>query len=187
MQTNNNGNQGRDSRDNQNDMNENTGNLGNSQYQQNMGSRGNSMDDEWSDSTQQGQEEGGQRMSGNDSDTRGMNSPGRTNSDQNTGWDSDSGSNRGDSRNMQSRTFNEDEETWEEEQRMGGSNANRGSEGNDWNQNDQMQRSPGRGSSEENRDASSGSFYADQEEEREKRRNNDGVRNNSGDDFDTDY
>ena len=48
-----------------------------------------------------------------------------------------------DSRQAQSRTFNEDEETWEEEQRMSGDN------GRNWNENDQAQRSPGRDTDEE--------------------------------------
>jgi len=80
-----------------------------------------------------------------------------------------------------SRTYNEDEDTYEEEQRMGSTNSNRGTENNDWDQNDQMQRSPGRSSSGDQRDASSGDYYSDRDEER--RRNDNSSRSNNGDDF----
>lgn len=64
-------------------------------------------------------------------------------------WERDNRSsterNLDDSRDMDSRTFNENEETWREE-RSANDNADR-----NWNENDQMQRSPGRDIDEERR------------------------------------
>ena len=193
MQTNNNGNQGRDSRDNQND-NRNTENPSN-QNEQNMGNRGNHMDDDWGNSTQRGHESDGPRMRGRDINedpdfggSISSNAPeGNINAQASesggfNGDDNMSDRERRDASEAQSRTFNEDEETWEEEKRMGSSNANRGSEGNDWNQNDQMQRSPGRGGSEENRDASSSDYY-ERDRDNLNTRNNTSSRSNNGDDF----
>jgi hypothetical protein len=77
-----------------------------------------------------------------------------------------------DSTEAQSRTFNEDEATFENEQRMTG---NQGTRNNDWDENDQMQRSPGRSYDEEDLDASSRGRYNDEEQNRygseENRRN----------------
>ena len=136
MQTNNNGNQGRDSRDNQND-NRNTENPSN-QNEQNMGNRGNHMDDDWGNSTQRGHESDGPRMRGRDINedpdfggSISSNAPeGNINaqaseSGEFNGDDNMSDRERRDASEAQSRTFNEDEETWEEEKRMGSSNANR--------------------------------------------------------------
>ena len=190
MQTNNNDNQGMDRRGDQHDMNENTGNLG-SQNQQNTGSRGNEMDDEWGNSTQRGHESDGPRMAGRDIDE---DYGGNFSSSAPEGNINPQASERGefnednlsemerrDASEAQSRTFEEDEESWEGRQQTGSSFSNRGSENNDWNQNDQMQRSPGRGDSEENRDFQSGSYYNEREED--KGRSSNSTRNNSGDDF----
>lgn len=99
-----------------------------------------------------------------------INSPKRNNESQDmrsdnddfndSGWERDNKSdNRENSRNAQSKTF-EDEETWEEEQRMRSTTSNKGTENNDWNQNDPMQRSPGRNDHEE-RNVSSEDRYSD--------------------------
>jgi|GEM_PF-1804469 len=191
METNNNGNRGRDSHDNQNDMNQNTGNLG-SQNEQNMSNRGNEMDDDWGNSTQRGHESDGPRMKGRDinEDFGGSFSSsapeGNINAQASERGEFNTDPNMSDMEKMdaseaQSRTFNEDEDNWEERQQMGSSNSNRGSENNDWNQTDQMQRSPGRGGSEENRDFQSGSYYNEREEDRGRSGNS--TRNNNGDDF----
>ena len=183
MQTNNNGNRDQNSRDEQNNMNRNQ-NEQNERYQaDSMGNRGNAMDEDWSNSTQMGHESDGPRMRGRDigsEDTPEESYGGREQRNMRSSWD-DEGNTERDAVNAQSRTFNENEENWEEEQRMGSSSSNRGSEGNDWNQNDQMQRSPGRSNAEENRDASSNDFYQNRDEERS--RNNDSSRSNNGDDF----
>jgi hypothetical protein len=181
MQTNNNDNRDRNNRDEQNNMNRN---QSSERYEtESMGNRGNAMDDDWSNSTQLGHESDGPRMQGRDigdeSDPA-ESYGGREQRNMNSSWE-DEGDSERDPDNAKSRTFDSDEETWEEEQRMGGTSSNRGSENNDWNQTDQMQRGPGRSNAEENRDASSSDYYEDRDEER--RRNNNGTRNNSGDDF----
>ncbi len=83
-------------------------------------------------------------------------------------------------RDSGSRTFNEDEDTWEEEKRLANT-SNQGTQNNDWDANDQMQRGPERSSAEDQRDASSSDYYSDRDEER--RRNDNSSRSNNGDDF----
>ncbi|MDV6168009.1 hypothetical protein R1T16_06205 [Flavobacterium sp. DG1-102-2] len=152
---NNNDNRDRNDRDRSNN-NENTGNLGNQNESQRMNSRDNDSSYEINRTS----------------------SMGRDNESQDRYRESDVDSHSMDSRG--SRTYNEDEHTYEDEQRMGSTRSNRGTENNDWDQNDQMQRSPGRSHSEDQRDASSGSYYSDRDEQR---RSDNSTRSNNGDDF----
>lgn len=74
-----------------------------------------------------------------------------------------------DSREAQSRTFNEDEDTWEEEQRMSGSGpnsepyGNNGTRNNNWDANDQTQRTSGI-HDDEQQDMHSHGRYSDDEQ-----------------------
>jgi len=182
MQTDNNGNRDRDWRENQNrDRNQNTGNLGN-ENEQRMGNRGNGMDD-WDTTAEESKNASPRNDAWSDTDQIRRNEESRDmrsdNDDFNdSGWDD---RNNNEDRSADSRTFNEDESSWEEEQHMGGSN--RGTTGNDWNENDQMQRGKGRGfDGEENRDASSSDYYEDDRQDRDDASGSH-ARNNSGDDF----
>ncbi|QEE51203.1 hypothetical protein FUA48_17120 [Flavobacterium alkalisoli] len=71
------------------------------------------------------------------------------NADRREYWERDNRSsterNLDDARQMHSRTFNEDEGTWREERRA------KGDTDRNWNESDQMQRSPGRDIDEERR------------------------------------
>lgn len=92
------------------------------QQEQGMGSRGNTMNNaSMSGDKNYGSEQ--RNISASDNDDF-----------NNQGWPED------EDRNAQSRTFNEDEDTYEEEQRMGG---NSGTQNNNWDANDQTQRTSG--------------------------------------------
>jgi hypothetical protein len=142
MQTNNDGYNSRDGRDNQNDRNQNTGNLG-------------------------GRENEPQKMGNLESENE-LRDMGRRPNDS---WERDNRPESEkdlddrDSRDMTSRTFNEDEATWEEEKRTGARTTNDGTRNDNWNANDPMQRSPGR-YEEDDLDQRAHGRYNDEEQNR---------------------
>lgn len=83
----------------------------------------------------------------------------------------DSGFEEEDSREAQSMTFNEDEDTWEAEKRMSGSGpesdsySNPGTRNNNWDATDQMQRTSGV-HDDEQQDMSAHGRYSDDEQNR---------------------
>ncbi|MCR5861753.1 hypothetical protein LRS05_06205 [Flavobacterium sp. J372] len=123
------------------------------QQEQGMGSRGNSMNNaSMSGDENYSSEE--RSMSGSDNDDF-----------NNQGWPED------EDMNAQSRTFNEDEETYDEERNMSGGGSggyggsNRGTENNNWDATDQTQRFNGV-HDDEQFNASSHGQYSDEEQNR---------------------
>ncbi|MFL9845738.1 hypothetical protein [Flavobacterium rhizosphaerae] len=70
--------------------------------------------------------------------------------------DNQAGDNRNhdDYRDPRTRTFNEDEDSWKNKNQDKETTESRGTKNNDWDENDQMQRSPGWHDEEEERRAS---------------------------------
>ena len=64
-----------------------------------------------------------------------------------------------------SKTYNQDEDSWDEEKGEGETTSNQGTPNNNWNANDQTQRSPGRNDSDEETREASADDYIDSNRE----------------------